>query len=435
MNRRDFMKVTSAGLVAGSLAPTSARSSMARNKFPQKFNMPYADEGELVFSAEEYKRRYSNIQAAMEEQGLDCLIITGNEGWYQGEAANLRYVMGAGIRLDPNFVVFPVKGEPVLLYKTSPVLQRTPDIGDMPLALEPSPVRAHTNRPDWIPTLVKLVKKMGYAKAKIGLVSERYFPADAYRTLQQNYPHATLVDAEQLMTDLRVVKSEEELKFLRRSGYCADAGIAGLIHAVEPGITEQELYYAADEAMAMAGGTPGGFHLFRTGPWKDFRSPPNVPNLEKTRYRKLKEGDVVMNELTSEYNGYFTQLAIPIVIGEPDPDFLKFIEVNKAMYDVQFEAFKTGATIGEVDKLGGGIASRLSNGKMGSKFACQTIDFEQSFWHTSPTLKPGISYVLMPWIHYNEPGHFSGHAWGNTLVCTDGSPEVLNQSPMGAVII
>jgi Xaa-Pro aminopeptidase len=379
--------------------------------------------GDLTFSREEYLRRYDKIRAAMDRRGLVCLVITGNTGWFNGEQANLRYITGLDVWLEPLFAVFPLEGDPVVFYKGGIFSQRTMRSA-APVAFESTPLKPGTGNAAYFePFVAKKVKELGLDGKVVGLAVERIFPVNALRELKKEVPHATLVDANDLMNEVRLVKSAEEINFLRRSGYCADKAMEALIDAVRPGVTERELYLAADNAAVLAGCSPGGFQLVGSGRW------PNLGLLSLGTHRKLQKGDVFLNELTAFYKGYCTQLAVPVWLGtEPAKDFLEFIEVNRAMYRAQLDAFRPGVAVAEVDKLGEKIAAEMSGGKLGSHFACQTIDFERSFEHPAVVLEPGIGIILMPWIHHTEPGKFVGHGLGNTIVCTEGEPLVLNKS-------
>ena len=70
-------------------------------------------------SPEEYGRRREALRGAMKELGLDCLIVGGS--------SNLMSMWGGVVWLTghmdhrsvANYVVFPAKGEPVLLYPMS----------------------------------------------------------------------------------------------------------------------------------------------------------------------------------------------------------------------------------------------------------------------------------------------------------------------------
>jgi ectoine hydrolase len=378
--------------------------------------------GDLTFSRGEYLRRYEKIRAAMDRRGLACLVITGNTGWFNGEQANLRYVTSLEIWLEPLFVVFPLKGDAVVFYKQGIFSQRAL-VPAAPVTLEGTPLKPGTGNAAYFePFVAKKVKELGFDGKTVGLVVERVFPANALRELQREAPHAKFVDADDLMNEVRLVKSAEEIKFLRRSGYCADRAMEALIDAVRPGVTERELYLVADNAAVLAGCSPGGFQLLGSGKW------PTMGMLALGTARKLQKGDVFLNELTACYKGYYTQLAVPVWLGsEPNKDFLQFVNVSRTMYSAQLEVFRPGTNNGEIDKLGEKIATQVSGGKLGSHFACQTLDFERSFEHPSVVLEPGIGFILMPWIHHTEPGKFVGHGLGNTVMCTEDEPLVLNK--------
>ena len=386
--------------------------------------------GDLTFSRGEYLRRYEKMRAAMDRRGLACLVVTGNTGWFNGEQANLRYVTGLDIWLEPWFAVFPLQGDPVVFYKQGVFSQRglSPTA---PIALEGTPLKPGTGNGAYFePFVAKKVKELGFDGKTVGLAIERVFPANALRELQKEVPHAKFVDADDLMNEVRLVKSAEEIKFYRRSGYCADKAMEALLDAVRPGVTERELYLAADNAAVLAGCNPGGFQLLGSGKW------PTLGLLSLGTGRKLQRGEVFLNELTASYKGYCTQLAVPVWLGSaPHKDFLQFLEVNRAIYAAQFEAFRPGANNREIDQLGEKLAPQLSGGKLGSHFACQTLDFERSFEHPSVDLEPGIGFILMPWIHHTEPGKFVGHGLGNTVMCTAGEPLLLNKSRQCLVMV
>ena len=431
MAGKKHLKAPHARRAAFSSSHNVAAAVVSRREYRKKGVILDKDiAGDLTFSRGEYLRRYEKIRAEMDKRGLACLVVTGNTGWFNGEQANLRYVTGLEIWLEPLFVVFPLKGDPVVFFKQGVFAQRglSPTA---PVALEGTPLKPGTGNAAYFePFVAKKVKDLGFDGKTVGLAIERVFPANALRELQREAPHAKFVDADDLMNEVLLVKSAEEIKFYRRSGYCADKAMEALLDAVRPGVTERELYLVADNAAVLAGCNPGGFQLLGSGKW------PTLGMLSLGTARKLQKGDVFLNELTASYKGYYTQLAVPAWLGsEPAKDFLQFIEVNRGMYDAQLEAFRPGANNLEIDKLGEKLATKLSGGKLGSHFACQTLDFERSFEHPSVVLEPGIGFILMPWIHHTEPGKFVGHGFGNTVMCTEGAPLALNKSRQCVVTV
>ena len=75
------------------------------------FALPMLISERLIFSPEEYVRRYDSIQAVMVEQGLDALLVRGPE--------NITYVTGYE---TPGYykyhcIIMPKHGEPVFMVR------------------------------------------------------------------------------------------------------------------------------------------------------------------------------------------------------------------------------------------------------------------------------------------------------------------------------
>ena len=65
-------------------------------------------------SQAEIDRRYANIRAAMEKEGLDALVVSGSE--YTGFEGAVRYMCGFVILHRYAYVVIPADGDPVCVF-------------------------------------------------------------------------------------------------------------------------------------------------------------------------------------------------------------------------------------------------------------------------------------------------------------------------------
>ena len=89
----------------------------------------------------------------------------------------------------------------------------------------------------------RLISELGYAKrGSIGVEMENYyFSAKAWETLKANLPDASFLDATSLINWQRIVKSQEELVFIRRAAKISEKMIDGVMERVEPGLKKNEL--------------------------------------------------------------------------------------------------------------------------------------------------------------------------------------------------
>ena len=378
-------------------------------------------ESELLFSKEEYSKRHANIRALMQSRGLDCLVITGHNGVFGAGGSDIRYVAGSVMIMEGGpFIIFPFFGDPVLITHV------VPGRGEGILTEEQVSFKKGTRLRDYGAHVANRLRDLGLEKATIGLVTTRVMPVKDYLAMRRELPQAVFVPADDIVLHCRLVRSEEEMAFLRRSGDVADAGMKVIIELARPGLTEKELVLACDIAMAKAGGERGNFILLGSCAWE------MKGQISTGTNRKLEKGDVILTELTSNYKGYYTQLCCPIVLGKKAPaGFMKRLEVNKAMYRTAYDNLRPGNFVAGVEKM---VEERVAGmGKWRRSWALQSAELAESFHKVNLQIQRNMCFVIHPW---SEPASgFVGHTIGNTCLVTDAEPEVLHKSPQDIITV
>ena len=380
-------------------------------------------ESELVFSKEEYSRRYANIRALMQARGVDCLVIRGHNGSYGVGGSDTRYVAGAATLMEGGpYVIFPFVGDPLLI--THVVRGRDEGV----LSAEQVSFKKGTRLRDYGTHIANRLRDFGLEKATIGLVTTRVMPIKDYLAMKRELPRAQFVPADDIILHCRLVRSEEEMAFLRRSANMADAGMKAIIDLAKPGVAEKELILACDTAMARAGGEPGNFILLGSGQWE----------LEGVIWRGtgriLEKGDVILTELTSNYKGYYTQLCCPIVLGKKPPaGFVKRLQVNKVMYQTAFDNLKPGNFVGSIENM---VEERAASmGKWQRSWAVQSAELAESFYKVNLQIQRNMCFVIHPWSEPLSGKGYMGHTIGNTCLVTEVEPEMLHRSPNDVITI
>lgn len=447
MERRNFIKMASmAGLGTAALTAGQATSNkaMAIDSSPvTPPDLPDGISGDLSFSRAEYERRYSGVRKGMEADDLDALIVTGTREWHLGELGNLKYL---DVPLDwtRTYAIVPIDKDPIVFNRVPgfPVFKELPPGGPPPVPPGKPPTVQFENRKsmprigtrfagDHAPSIVQALKDLRLSKGRIGVVSMRVMPADVMLFLKEQLPEATFVDAEPLLLKMRYYKSPEEQDFLRRSGYIADVGLAAAANAARVGAHDIDVFYAADKACAEAGGPAGGFQLIGSGPWGGKGS--NlliVPGSGRT----IENGDMLIPEIASDYKGYFTQLSVPISMGEPSDEFHKAFELCQKVFDFNLTQMRPGKTVWEVDQACHEFTKDTTNGEFGTLFGIQAGEHELTFWHDNYELQPGAMAYNQPFfLPLKKPGG-PFHVFGNALLVTDNEPEALHKSDFQTVI-
>jgi len=167
-----------------------------------------------------------------------------------------------------------------------------------------------------------------------------------YKTLRErdNGP-STIVDARGMIHEMRLVKDEEELKFLRRAAQLSAQGHVRAMQAAAPGIWEFEVQAALD-GYCYANGARRMAYPSIAG------SGPNSCILHyEDSSRQMKDGELLLNDSGTEYGFYATDITRTYPVnGHFSPE-------QRAIYDIVLDAqtqamalVKPGATHEDIEK-------------------------------------------------------------------------------------
>ena len=267
------------------------------------------------FTDGEFSRRYAAVRTAMQQEDLAALIIYGTVGAYN----EVLYLSNFLVTREA-MLVFPAEGEPALfvqMYNHVPNARRVACIGDV-----------RWGGPDTAVAAAENIQERGLDANRIGLLGA--LPFKHYESLKRVLPHATFVDFSRQMIQLRLVKSEEEIGFLRKGAELSDLAIEALARYARPGVTEYELVAIVEGAYLGLGGSTH-IHYLATTPMSN---PEVCVPAQHPSSRVLEKGDVLITEISAHYHGYPGQILRPFSIGTPPT--LQY----QRMYDVAAEAFQ-----------------------------------------------------------------------------------------------
>ena len=279
------------------------------------------------FSDAEYARRYRAIRDAMKKDGVDALLISGARG-----SSEIAYLSNYQAQ-SPCWLLFPREGDATVFihfFNHQPCAKAQSIVDD---------VRWYGPAP--MPTLVEEIRKRGLSKSKIGLVSMRSMAYGSVTELQRQIPDAEFVEFGPQFGRIRRLRSEEELVYLRKSGYLTDLACEALENNLRPGLTEQDILSIVYSAYLKHGGDPG-IHFIAT---TNMDNPDRFVPWQRQTSRVLEKGSVVITELTVSYWGYSTQIHRPFAIDkEPSPIYRKLFDAALECYESVRQICKPGTT-------------------------------------------------------------------------------------------
>ena len=302
----------------------------------------------------------SRVAEIMDANGLDGLIGTRLENvYYLSGVWNVSqtlfpfdsqcYAVVARDRLrEPTVVISTGDWDQTLPSSSAPLKTVhygtffREDRGATDLDADESKLKAQTieraPRKDALEALVVALEELGLAGRRVG-IDEKAFNV-AYRTeLARQLPKLEVTDASGVLREIRMIKTEEEVRRLRRSAAVTERAIAAAASIARPGVTERQLATEFRRSVVSQGGIPT-FCLLRFG-----RNAPlgQIPSDET----QLKPGDAIWFDVGSLTEGYWSDLARIYVLGEPSEKVRRYYQAALAGEDLAFEIGRPGLSVRE----------------------------------------------------------------------------------------
>lgn len=319
-----------------------------KKKQPSKEIMKYVPH----LSLEERDRRWLQIRRKMVMNGLDCLLIWGNDIFWDMGMVNFRYLTHVGSK-HGGFSIFPLEGDPVVF--SGPPHVNTP-FSPFLSAQE----WVHDIRPFiGLPNLVESMLEMENERSRIGVVGYGSVLA-AHSVTYRDYvrilelmPNAVFTDATPLVEEMRLIKSAEEISMLEKAGQIARKAIDVMIETAKPGIKECELYAEMVRTQIASGAEAQVFLLLTSGPINgDVGGAKNLLHgIEQPispTTRELKKGDTVICEFHTSYGGYLTGTEFTVCIGKAPQEYHKIHDVSVECLHAELEHMRPGVTLREL---------------------------------------------------------------------------------------
>jgi Xaa-Pro dipeptidase len=245
-----------------------------------------------------------------------------------------------------------------------------------------------------------------------------------------------LVDGSDVVRRQRLVKSSDEMAFIRRAAHLADDAVAAVSNAARPGVLDSTLTAAAMTAMLEGGGDmpPAG---------------PLVNSGRRAIYgrgvggaRALETTDQVMIELAGTYRRYNACIERVVIIGTPSDRQLSMYRVVENTLLAMLDAFVPGEPLGKVDEI---HRARLDAAGFGEHryAACGYslgATYRPSWMDVPPMIYSGnslelrLGMVFFPHVMLGDADSGLAMGLGQSVLVTETGPEVLNKFPLELIV-
>jgi Xaa-Pro aminopeptidase len=275
----------------------------------------------------EYATRRTAARARAAESGLDGLLIWSMGGSTLDRYQNAFYLTN---HYDPGnvfpdttglfqgfgmaAVVLPVHGPAILVVNQ-------PDWRDD--LVECDEVRVRRNLYDGV---AEALTDAGLARGRIGLTDEERTPVTAFRRLQSLVPDAEFVYADDLLMQMRVVKSTAEIEMMRYASRVSVDIMNAMFEAVAVGRTDGDIAAAGYDVACRRGAQPYDMAL-ASGPEDGHLWWSRMPSWNWQR--PYEAGDIVHPDIYGVVDGYYYDFVRSIVVGgQPSDAQLALLEAG-----------------------------------------------------------------------------------------------------------
>ena len=288
-----------------------------------------------VFSATEMRRRAGALAGAMETRGADHVILYGANR--SGSA--IPWLTGWPVTREALVVFTPGQRDLLLVefYNHVPNAERIAADADVRWAGEST-----------IETALAELAQRGARGARIGVVGS--LPHGPYARLAELAGEIAAMDDDYVR--LRLVKSTEELDWVRVGAALTDRGLVALRDRLRPGLDEHQLCDLVERAYVPHGGRTH-IHYFGV---TSMSSPGMCVPAQWPAKRVVARGDAVTCELSASFWDYPGQVLRTFAVGEePTTQYVELHHVADAAFDAIVDRLRPGATASDLLEASGVI--------------------------------------------------------------------------------
>jgi Xaa-Pro aminopeptidase len=285
------------------------------------------------------ERRFALARGLMEEHELDALVVFGTSATNRASMAN-PFWLSNHLDLHHCYLVAPRDEslETALYTGLTNHVPNARETSDVPLV-------------EWggyapAAKVAERLRAIGVTSGRAGLVGANAkfamgMPYAHHKQLRRELPGLELPDVTAAFQRLRLVKSDEEVEWLRKAAELTDKAILAVADQARPGISEIELVALGEAAYRPEGGMPRIMFLRSMA----MDEPTGCLPAQNPSHRRLQPGDVVITEFSASYWGYTGQIHRPVFVGaEPTAEWQRLFDVALEAYRALAETVRDGAT-------------------------------------------------------------------------------------------
>lgn len=393
------------------------------------------------FSVSERDRRWRAVRELMARDGIYAIIAPPNTGNSTDWQADVRYLSHCGGGADASIgCVFPLEDEPTVV--TTSAIRWGPLVQNWVRDVREARRRYGRIMAERLRELNADGKRIGVCGLGGGTrAPEGTIVHGTLEEIRAAVPNSEIVNATDLLQEVRCVKSQEEIEVLQESVDLVERGYEAEVEwAAKPGVRDYEVWAATMYAM-LSRGSELSVHFN----W--IASNPPTRTLTRPQRKVLADGDIIVNEVEASVIGYRAQQTRPVAVRTCDPIYFDLMEFHGEMYERLLEFIKPDVPLSEVSRkteelgqqlcpksgsLAGGGAHLTCHGRgLGDDFPLATGNEESRGRFADWRFPESGVFIIKPGV---TTGNGSSITWGDTCRVTRQGAVRMGKAPHGMIV-
>ena len=361
----------------------------------------------MNFSNKEYKERLKKVQSSMQKKGIELLISqdTANINYLTGyDAWSFYYAQCVIVHINANepicfiraqdaggaFIKSYLKKENIVIY-------------------DEKYIHSWPSHP--YDALVDLLKKNKWDNLNIGVeMDAHYFTAYCYEKLKQGLPNATIKDSERLVNWVRIIKSDQEIDFMKKAAVISENAMKTAMDIINPGVRQCDAVAEIQKTLFKGTNDFGGEYasiatLLPTGKGT------SASHLTASD-EKFVTGEATVVELSGTYKRYHAPMARTVNLGKPEQKKIDAMNATNEALEAGIKASKPGNTANDVAEKFWAILDKYKIKKESRTGYSIGIGYPPDWGEHTLNISKGDMTILKPNVCYHMIAVMQFGDWG-----------------------
>jgi Xaa-Pro aminopeptidase len=293
----------------------------------------------------ERDQRIKKIQEKLKERNLDAYLVHSTES----DFANVLYLSNHWPAWETSGVIVPKEGEAVLLIgaEAKPFAESRSTIKNIKTMIE----YRESAEPEYpgipVSSFEEIFSEINSGKGvkRIGLGDYTILSMPVYDSvLKALGNNGEIVRAEDIISDLRIIKSENEIALMKKAHQITESVFDDIIAKIKPGLTEKEVVGLILESIYENGAECEAFPQY-------VFSGKNTRNaISRTTFKRLEKNEMIQINIGARFGGYASAVGRPLVLGKMSGKMKKEVQFGLEAHLKTYEWIKEGVIASEVSK-------------------------------------------------------------------------------------